>query len=771
MRAGNGRCRKVLKGRAGAWVLLLSLLMAAAPALATDPCPEPGSIDQPLAFVESYAGDFGTVSAGAGTAEGSPASLEIDVPGNAVAAYLYWGGEVHGGGPGATPGTSPDPCVTLSGGALSDALELCGSEVGRRTMIFNDENSCGGNGGEVVMRAELPLWALQVGANRFEVTGFNDIDPGSLCPPHQSRHFRRNHGLEMIVIHEDSIDCSTPQGEDCEGKIHELTLTYTGLPCSNISNDQSGKASCTGEAGGTSPVTLLVTDKKGKVHGEFHGVVLEQSVTVLPQEGEKDKFSSDTQVQVLDDATAEVLAEVHVHTSCSKPLHVGDAFGPITVAGFRDDVGDKNPADCLREVILLEGADLVSESTNSNGDNCEDDFRMKEACFEFAALDCDSPATLRFAVGGVEINAVAPSERTWFDRGSDASFVDPEFGLIGTGELIEADLLNVDPLAGFFSGERQASFAGDVTLMAGDTLACFQVETLPQVPGSAYYQNLLVSSAILEFDRNCPAAPEPKLCDGGLRQVVMTYLGADCGAISNSQEGKATCTGDALYSEPVRIVLEGKNIAEPSVLENVMIGDSFEINAKKDKIGSSTTVVVVDPLTGTELARSEFHTSCSKPFAVGDQFGPVIVDDFTSKNDPDPGSTGSSGTPGVCEGGVVEITFEYNGETCENNLSNPQAGKASCEGDPQFQSPVRIVASSKNLADPSSFDGISVGDTFTLHTSKDRLGANTTIQLLDPATGVELADLAIHTSCSKPLAVGDQFGPLTVRALTSKGKK
>ncbi len=115
-----------------------------------------------------------------------------------------------------------------------------------------------------------------------------------------------------------------------------------------------------------------------------------------------------------------------------------------------------------------------------------------------------------------------------------------------------------------------------------------------------------------------------------------------------------------------------------------------------------------------------------------------------------------------CQGKVIEAVFEYVGGGCSGS-SNSQ-NKATCSGDPGG-APVAIVVTrdaSKVSASPSS--AIALGDLVSFTSSDGKLASNTEFDV-DGPSGTQ--SLEIHTSCSQPLNVGDQFGSMRLSQLTT----
>lgn len=118
------------------------------------------------------------------------------------------------------------------------------------------------------------------------------------------------------------------------------------------------------------------------------------------------------------------------------------------------------------------------------------------------------------------------------------------------------------------------------------------------------------------------------------------------------------------------------------------------------------------------------------------------------------------------DGKPMALVFEYTGESCDasSNYQNPK--KFSCSGDPNFAQPVQTIYTGKGQVTVTPSDqSIKVGDLVTVAApasgKKTRLKADTKLEIRQD--GNSLQKLKIHTSCSQPLNVGDQFGSLILR--------
>ncbi len=121
----------------------------------------------------------------------------------------------------------------------------------------------------------------------------------------------------------------------CEGDVSGIVFRYAGGGCNATTNGQGGKLTCVGDAGATEPVRIVITDKKssGIVYGDTAGVVLGANAAGTASAAGRASFKGDTHAQILDGGGA-VLEDIFFHTSCSKPINLGDHFGSLEVVGL-----------------------------------------------------------------------------------------------------------------------------------------------------------------------------------------------------------------------------------------------------------------------------------------------------------------------------------------------------------------------------------------------------------------------------------------------------
>ncbi len=114
-----------------------------------------------------------------------------------------------------------------------------------------------------------------------------------------------------------------------------------------------------------------------------------------------------------------------------------------------------------------------------------------------------------------------------------------------------------------------------------------------------------------------------------------------------------------------------------------------------------------------------------------------------------------------CDAGKPQaLTFLYTGEACTAS-NNRQLGKFVCSGLPVAGSvPIQIMKDADKIR--ASLASIRIGDLVTFTTTEKKLKSN-----LEVNVGGQ--QLKIDTSCSKPLAIGEQFGSLRLVEFIPEG--
>lgn len=128
-----------------------------------------------------------------------------------------------------------------------------------------------------------------------------------------------------------------------------------------------------------------------------------------------------------------------------------------------------------------------------------------------------------------------------------------------------------------------------------------------------------------------------------------------------------------------------------------------------------------------------------------------------------------------CEDGKPsKLGITYVGGSCDDSDHN-QGGKSSCQGDSTHANPVRITLNDKK-GNTYLSQVIESGDTVILDSAalgKSKLDSETNVYIED-GSGI-IQSINFHTSCSAPLAVGDQHGGIVITSFVpeegGKGKK
>lgn len=277
------------------------------------------------------------------------------------------------------------------------------------------------------------------------------------------------------------------------------------------------------------------------------------------------------------------------------------------------------------------------------------------------------------------------------------------------------------------------------------------------------------------------------LCDGRKAAILtLTYTGLT-GDGDNSQPSDKAITQHISPGIDGQTTVDIKWVStnDPnnpgtvfSSTDGVPIGGNFVIDQQYHghhnhgpHLAAHTFILICDPVTGDPLQHIEFHTSCSQELHIGDTFGTMELTRFEDEDggvDCDP-STDTSDD--LCEGKVKieSLILSYQGKD-DSNITQDQEGKAvvtddPTNGPPALNTPVWIEATDKDDNYDWFTGPVTLGGTFELNplgAARDELHAETWIRIYDYEDGPLLQTINMHTSCSKLLRVGDEFGAVTV---------
>ena len=123
-----------------------------------------------------------------------------------------------------------------------------------------------------------------------------------------------------------------PTATGCEtGKPLALVFQYSGSSCASTTNYQNGRFECLGDPAGAQPINIQMTKDATKVDvipGD-ESVQLGDSVSFIST---GTRLKSETKFDITQGGL--VLQSLNIHSSCSKPLNVGDVFGSMTLTNI-----------------------------------------------------------------------------------------------------------------------------------------------------------------------------------------------------------------------------------------------------------------------------------------------------------------------------------------------------------------------------------------------------------------------------------------------------
>jgi len=280
----------------------------------------------------------------------------------------------------------------------------------------------------------------------------------------------------------------------------------------------------------------------------------------------------------------------------------------------------------------------------------------------------------------------------------------------------------------------------------------------------------------INLNRDCGLIPPPPPeCD--------LDLDKQCRVETPPVSGNLECEAKIAAS-----VLEYTGPGTPSVItvtgtdKKSQVVSSFDaatgiltVDARPGDLGAKMTIT-------TDGVEEVIHTSCSAPYVAG-QPAPLdspkgapsdnwLVLSFVDKNGGSASLPGDGNGDGMftdnctvtqppqpsCDtvGKPNTLTFKYTGGACSGD--NNQGSKADCLGSVDG---VAMVTISVNTADNYTVSPavVAPGGMFTVTRNSQDFKSNTDIDLSNSG-GIQQND--VHTSCSAPLAVGDEFGAITL---------
>lgn len=323
-------------------------------------------------------------------------------------------------------------------------------------------------------------------------------------------------------------------------------------------------------------------------------------------------------------------------------------------------IGPLDPpvAECDLEIVK-DGC--VVQPASPPGDDCKG--KVKSFKFEYTGLGCDASSNLQdpkktLCLGGaagedpVDIIVYGNKHKrrrgwwgSWNKRKSRKVFASFKGVHIGDVLSVESGHGGKKNLGSKTSIKIKTADGGRHDVIEYDKFrtACSQ----PLGPGHQFGSIKLTEltstkggTVVLEEDppsEECVTAIDvtaPPHCLGKIRKMTLRYTGGDCAQTLHSQDpAKVGCSdAQAAGTYPVRVIV-GQSASPSSLpyvdLGPIEIGDTFVVDGDvpgcSDQLKSVTGFWIKDAGTDDLIQDGFFHTSCSQPVNLGDQFGAFQV--------------------------------------------------------------------------------------------------------------------------------------------------
>ncbi len=505
--------------------------------------------------------------------------------------------------------------------------------------------------------------------------------------------------------------CKGPDGSS--SKPTKLTFAYVGDTTATVNTQASGKASASG-AVGPLPALVVATSGSVAVSGDANLDSVGDTVD-LQGTSSGGQFSSSITVMVGGQT-------IMIHTSCSQPLLLGDQFGALKLVGFVNPAGSGSlppPSSALG----------VDGATGNIGD----------------------PVTWNYVVtnpGSVALVNVSVAD----DNGTPGI----------PGDDFAATFVSGDDGDGKLEPGEQWLFRAAGTVTTGHYQ---NVGTVTADGASASGTILVAGLSAQDPSSYTGSLPAGDQCDTHDKPIRLTLQYTGTNVVHHRQDPSKVGVSPASIAAPPTAYIKvtdkataGDSGAKVYFSGDVVLGSSFVADATNagGSFSSQTYVYLFDHQGGTLLQSITFHTSCSQPLQLGDEFGNVKLVGYADT--PSSGGSGGSGTSACPAGKKPQaLTFLNQGGTV---LKVRVTDKAyATYGDAK-------VYFAGSVAPGAGFT------TASQQSGQSRFPSEIYVHAHDGA-GHLIETVKVDTSCSKPLYVGQQFGSsviIEISAFVSEGQ-
>jgi hypothetical protein len=525
------------------------------------------------------------------------------------------------------------------------------------------------------------------------------------------------------------LECSVPPpptGQVCTTRPMQIVFEYTGDDCSATNNLQENRVIC------DSLTAPLAADVVITYVGSDAG-----TITMLPLGGNQwaltapEKLQSNSPFEITD-LGGVWQQSISMHTSCSKPLAINDQFGALKVVEIVNPDGTVIGGVPVDPVWNLTECMVYKDQTE-----CEK--RSTALGFRFHAGDCSLGSNTQ-ASGKYECNDItAPAGPGPYELQFNSGGGVYKTILVNPGDEFEI-LASEDGRSDFASQTDWEMYEGTTLLQTGTF-------------HTSCSQNLFIGDFY-----------------GNLEVVSFT----------NSEQGFVTANNaiDLRYTVT--------NIGTPDI-DRICVGDDNAtpvpayFDAGDDVLVTppdcDITPDAADPLTSGQSRmyyRTAQFSGDSTFMAYAEGRNPTSAAAVCNDSDPVTIMVVTPPTPiASCDTGKPQgLVFEYTGGDCSAS-TNDQEGKAKCEGPGPGPGAVEVKYSGKGkkhitltpegevVVTGGGLDSFVILEASRKGKKGKKLESNTKLEIKQGGDVVQ--KLEIHTSCSKPLNVGDVFGSLTLR--------
>ena len=426
---------------------------------------------------------------------------------------------------------------------------------------------------------------------------------------------------------------------DVLGKPQILTMLYTGGNTQDHAQEIPKKADVTGDAP-LGPVRIRVTNKKDPFDSKAKVYIGELAVAHLAEFDinadaiGKDNLESTTYVFIYPPdggplSSLEPLQVVKFHTSCSQFLSIGDQFGGVQLVRFENANGVAPPvpgpidppvdADTEAEAVMAMIGDKV-----------------------IWTYEVTNPGTVPLTITDLTDDNGTPDP----DTGNDFQ-PDPILALDGIHNVgdtgpggVPDGLLDPDEtwLYMFMAQVEEFGLHTNIAKVTGTFEAFVVMDDDPS-----------------NYKVDVPTVDQCVDGQGKPRKLTMLYTGewGNDSTLHSQDPSKVQVEGNPLFEDPVRIIVASKedpNDSKAKIYLNMVLDlvdvsvdgtfmfDSLDATKQgvpdpKSRLSSNTYILVYD-LDGELLQTVKFHTSCSQPLFLGDQFGSLVLVGYIGENAP-----------------------------------------------------------------------------------------------------------------------------------------